>query len=61
MAAGFSLPAAVALVVWAVSFIRARRQAAGKPPIVDQKSLDQVLELLKRLAENQAKPSSSGI
>ena len=61
MAAGFSLPAAVALVVWAVSFIRARRQAAGKPPIVDQKSLDQVLELLKRLAENQAKPSSSGL
>jgi hypothetical protein len=61
MAAGFSLPAAVALVVWGVSFIRARRQAAGKPPIVDQKSLDQVLELLKRLSENQAKPSSSGI
>lgn len=59
MAAGFSLPAAVALVVWAVSFIRARRQAAGKPPIVDQKSLDQVLELLKRLAESQAKPPAS--
>jgi len=61
MAAGFSLPAAVALVVWAVSFIRARRQAAGKPPIVDQKSLDQVLELLKRLAESQANPPSSGV
>lgn len=61
MAAGFSLPAAVALVIWAVSFIRARRQAAGKPPIVDQKSLDQVLELLKRLAESQSKPSSSGV
>jgi hypothetical protein len=61
MLAGFSLPAAIALVVWAVSFIRARRLAAGKPPIVDQKSLDQVLELLKRLAESQAKPSSSGV
>lgn len=59
VAAGFSLPAAVALVVWAVSFIRARRQAAGNPPIVDQKSLDQVLELLKRLAESQAKPPAS--
>lgn len=61
MAAGFSLPAAVALVIWVVSFIRARRQAAGKPPIVDQQTLDQVLTLLKQLAESQSKPSSSGV
>ena len=40
--AGFSMPAAIALVVWAVSFVRARRQAAGQPPLVDQKTLDQL-------------------
>lgn len=61
MAAGFSLPAAVALVIWAVSIIRARRQAAGKPPIVDQQTLDQVLTLLKQLAERQSRASSSGV
>jgi thioredoxin-related protein len=53
--AGFSAPAAVALVIWAVSYIRARRQAEGKPPIVDQPTLDRVLQLLQQLAENQPK------
>lgn len=53
MTAGFSFPAAVALVVWAVYAIRARRQAAGKPPIVDQATLDRVLEQLKKLAERE--------
>lgn len=60
MTAGFSLPAAVALVVWAIYAIRARRQAAGKPPVVDQATLDRVLEQLKKLAE-QSKPSTSGV
>ena len=58
--AGFSVPAAIALVVWAISFIRARRQAAGKPPIVDQATLDQVLAILQQLAEAQPQNSSSG-
>jgi hypothetical protein len=60
MTAGFSLPAAVALVVWAIYAIRARRQAAGLKPIVDQATLDRVLEQLKKLAE-QSKPSTSGM
>jgi len=55
--AGFSLPAAVALVIWAVSYIRARRQAQGKPPVVDQPTLDRLLELLKQ-AEKQSKPTN---
>ena len=59
MTAGFSLPAAVALVVWAVYTIRARRQAAGLKPIVDQATLDRVLEQLKKLAD-QPKQSTSG-
>jgi len=59
MTAGFSLPAAVALVVWAVYAIRARRQAAGLKPIVDQATLDRVLEQLKKLAD-QPKQSTSG-
>jgi len=57
--AGFSMPAAIALVIWVVSFIRARRQAAGQPPLVDQKTLDQVLDILKRLADTQIPPASS--
>jgi hypothetical protein len=59
MTAGFSLPAAVALVAWAVYTIRARRQAAGLKPIVDQATLDRVLEQLKKLAD-QPKQSTSG-
>ena len=53
------LAAAVALVVWAVYTIRARRQAAGLKPIVDQATLDRVLEQLKKLAD-QPKQSTSG-
>lgn len=57
--AGFSAPAAVALVIWAVSYIRTRRQAEGKPPIVDQPTLDRLLELLKQ-AEKQSKSTTNG-
>ena len=53
LTAGFSLPAAVAIVVWAVYYLRARRQAAGKPPVIDPATLDRLLEKLKQLSEQQ--------
>jgi hypothetical protein len=58
--AGFSIPAAIALVVWGISFIRARRQAAGKPLLLDQEAFDELIALLRQLSQTQIKPSSSG-
>jgi hypothetical protein len=58
LTAGFSLPAAIAVVVWLVFFIRSRRLAAGKQPYVDQATLDRVLELLKRLTDEPKKQSN---
>jgi hypothetical protein len=51
LSAGISLPAAVALVVWAVQYVRAQRRAAGRPPLVDQELLERVLEALERAAQ----------
>lgn len=60
VAAGFSVPAAIALVVWAMSFLRSRRQARGKPLLMDQATFDQVLVLLQQFADGQPPQSSSG-
>ena len=49
--AGFSLPAMATLIVWAIYVIRARRQVAGKAPLVDQATLDRILQVLQKLAE----------
>jgi hypothetical protein len=59
-AAGFSLPAAVALAIGLVYYVRARRQAAGKPPLVDQATLDALLNTLKKLAEQPKRSASEG-
>lgn len=58
--AGFSIPAAIALVVWGISFIRARRKAAGKPLLLDQETFDELIALLRQLSQTQIPPSSSG-
>ena len=58
--AGFSIPAAIALVVWGISFIRARRQAAGKSLLLDQEAFDELVALLRQLSQTQIQPSSSG-
>jgi hypothetical protein len=52
LSAGLSLPTAIAMVIWTIYFIRARRQAAGKPPIVDPETLERILEVLKGIAES---------
>lgn len=59
VAAGFSLPAAIAITVWLVLFIRSRRLAAGKQPILDQATLDSFLALLKSIAASSDKQTSA--
>lgn len=49
--AGFSLPAIATLIVWAIHVIRARRRTAGKTPLVDQATLNRILEVLQKFAE----------
>jgi hypothetical protein len=44
-------PAVVAGIAWLTYAIRAKRLAQGKQPLVDQATLDQMLALLKKLAE----------
>lgn len=43
---GFSIPAAAALGLWGFKFFRSRRQAAGKPVLLSDAALEQVLALL---------------
>ena len=59
IAAGFSVPAAIALVMWGISFVRARRQATGKPLLLDQETFDELMTVLRQLSSTQAKPPSS--
>lgn len=56
---GLSGPAAFALGYAVLMYVRSRRQAAGKQPLLDQASLDKVLALLKQLAESQAQRPTS--
>ncbi len=57
--AGFSIPAAIALVIWGIRFIRDRRQAAGKPLLLDQETFDELIALLRQLSETQAQSPPS--
>lgn len=50
---GFSLPAAIALGVWAVRFVRSRRQAAGKPVLLNDAVLGQALALVQQWLESR--------
>jgi len=59
MTAGFSVPAAIGLTVWLVSFIRAKRLAAGKQPLVDQATLDEILSVLKQFSNTPKPPANS--
>lgn len=57
---GFSLPAAIALGVWLVRFIRSRREAAGKPRLFNDATVEQVLSLLQTwLASRTPKPPAA--
>jgi len=59
MTAGFSVPAAIGLTVWLVSFIRAKRLASGKQPLVDQATLDEILAVLKQFSNTPKPPAQS--
>jgi len=52
---GFSIPAVVTLAVWGVRFVRSRRQAAGKPLLLDDAMFEQLSELVQSLIEKQDK------
>lgn len=58
--AGFSVPAAIAVVIWLAAFIRSGRQAAGKPLLLDQATFDELMNLLKQLsnAQTRSQPKS---
>ena len=60
MVAGFSVPAAIALVIWGITYIRARRKAAGKQLLLDQETFDELLTLLRRLSNSPANQPPSG-
>ena len=49
--AGVSVPAIIALVIWLLYFIRGRRKAMGKPLLLDDESLERLVELLQAIAE----------
>ena len=59
LTAGVSIPAVIALVIWLIYFIRARRKAQGKPLLLDDESLERLVDLLKSVAEAETKRSSS--
>ncbi len=48
---GFSIPAIIALVIWGLCFIRNRRKAAGKEPLVSDETFSQAVDTLKAIAD----------
>lgn len=57
LTAGFTLPAGAGVTYWLITLLRSYRQASGKPPLVDQPTLDAILEQLKKVAEIKASTS----
>jgi hypothetical protein len=55
---GFSLPAAVAIGIFGVRLIRARREKLGKPLLVDDATFQQILAALQAFASTQVKQQS---
>jgi hypothetical protein len=54
---GFSVPAAVALGIFAIRLVRARREKLGKPLLVDDATFQQILTALQAFANTQVKQS----
>ena len=48
---GFSIPAIIALAIWGLCFIRNRRKAAGKEPLVSDETFSQAVDTLKSIAD----------
>ena len=55
---GFSVPAAVALGIFAVRLVRVRREKLGKPLLVDDATFQQILAALQAFANTQVKQQS---
>lgn len=55
MTTGISLPVIIAVVIWLIYFIRAKRKEAGKPLLLDDDTLAKLVDLLRDVAE-QEKP-----
>lgn len=53
LATGISLPVIIAVVIWAIYYIRAKRKEAGKPLLLDDESLAKLVELLRNVAEQE--------
>lgn len=60
LTAGFSIPAVCALVIWAVTVVRARRKETGKRLLLSDQAMQQLIDLLERLSQSSPQPSSSG-
>ena len=57
LATGVSLPVIIAVVIWLIYFIRAKRKEQGKPLLLDDETLAKLVELLRNVAE-QEKPKA---
>ena len=53
LATGVALPAIIAVVIWAIYFIRAKRKEQGKPLLLDDETLAKLVELLRSVAESE--------
>ena len=51
LAGGFSIPAIIVLAIWALSFIRAQRKAAGKSPLLDDEAFQSLINMVEQLGE----------
>ena len=56
LSAGVSVPTAAAMLIWTIYLRFARRQAGGKPPLVEPEKLDRLIGLLQALAEGSPPP-----
>ena len=61
IAGGFSIPAIIVLVIWALTFIRAQLKAAGKSTLLDDESFKKLVEMVEKLGEQieEQKPATS--
>lgn len=54
LATGVSLPVIIAVAIWLIYFIREKRKAAGKPLLLDDETLERLVELLREVAQSEA-------
>ena len=51
IAGGFSIPAIIVLVIWALTVIRAQLKAAGKSTLLDDEAFKGLVEMVEKLGE----------